>query len=159
MVWSDRHFLLGRPWMYDRKVRHNGFSNTYSFSKGGKKITLVLLAPSELSKPKPQTHPKRWDMLFAYSKPIQKASYHESQTSREWILATQEESELPMPKNLRAKSILKSCFLKRYLLDYPRNGISSITSTLFPVQFFKINQHTEWTQKTFLRFKNKWKSW
>lgn len=27
------HILLGRPWLYDRKVMHNGFLNTYFFSK------------------------------------------------------------------------------------------------------------------------------
>ena len=34
------HILLGRPWLYDRKVMHDGFLNTYSLFKDGKKITL-----------------------------------------------------------------------------------------------------------------------
>ena len=33
--------LLGRPWLYDRKVMHNGYLNTQSFNKDGKKITLA----------------------------------------------------------------------------------------------------------------------
>ena len=33
--------LLGRPWLYDRKVIYDGFKNTYSFIKDGVKITLV----------------------------------------------------------------------------------------------------------------------
>jgi len=40
--------------MYDRKVMHNGFLNTYSFSKGGKKIAIAPLSPSELHKNEPQ---------------------------------------------------------------------------------------------------------
>ena len=51
------HILLGHPWMYDRKVMHNGFLSTYSFSRGGKKITLTPLSPSELSKHKLQKKP------------------------------------------------------------------------------------------------------
>jgi len=34
------HILLGHPWMFDRKVMHTGFLNTYSFSKGGKTKSL-----------------------------------------------------------------------------------------------------------------------
>jgi len=33
------HLLLGRPWLFDRKVISNGYLNTYSFTKDGKKIT------------------------------------------------------------------------------------------------------------------------
>ncbi|XP_038713432.1 uncharacterized protein LOC120007302 [Tripterygium wilfordii] len=46
-VWCDVvpmdacHILLGRPWQYDRKVSHDGFRNTYSFSKDGRKIVLA----------------------------------------------------------------------------------------------------------------------
>ena len=25
------HLLLGRPWQFDRKVKHDGFTNKYSF--------------------------------------------------------------------------------------------------------------------------------
>jgi len=49
------HVLLGRPWLYDRKVTHNGYLNTYSFTKDGKKITLAPLPPSKLHKASKQT--------------------------------------------------------------------------------------------------------
>jgi len=52
------HILLRIPWMFGRKVMHNGFLNTYSFSKGGKRITLVPLSLSKLSKSKSQKKPK-----------------------------------------------------------------------------------------------------
>ena len=71
------HILMGRPWLYDRKVMHNGFLNTYSFTKEGKKITLAPLSPFELHKDKPQTKPHQSDLLLTFSEPLLKASYHE----------------------------------------------------------------------------------
>ncbi|GJS05495.1 RNA-directed DNA polymerase [Tanacetum coccineum] len=35
------HILLGRPWQFYRKTKHDGFQNTYSFKKDGVNITLV----------------------------------------------------------------------------------------------------------------------
>jgi hypothetical protein len=35
------HILLGRPWLYDRSVVHDGRKNTYSLSIKGKKIVLA----------------------------------------------------------------------------------------------------------------------
>ncbi|GJX51006.1 putative reverse transcriptase domain-containing protein [Tanacetum coccineum] len=35
------HILLGCPWKFYRKTKHNGFQNTYSFKKDGVNITLV----------------------------------------------------------------------------------------------------------------------
>ncbi|GKA05618.1 reverse transcriptase domain-containing protein [Tanacetum coccineum] len=35
------HILLGRPWKFDKKTKHEGFQNTYSFKKDGVNITLV----------------------------------------------------------------------------------------------------------------------
>ncbi|GKD62676.1 reverse transcriptase domain-containing protein [Tanacetum coccineum] len=37
------HILLGRPWQYDRRTKHDGFRNTYSFKKDGINIMLALL--------------------------------------------------------------------------------------------------------------------
>ncbi|XP_030924714.1 uncharacterized protein LOC115951698 [Quercus lobata] len=41
------HVLLGRPWQYDRKVTHDGFTNKYSFILKGQPITLVPLTPKQ----------------------------------------------------------------------------------------------------------------
>ncbi|GJY38339.1 RNA-directed DNA polymerase [Tanacetum coccineum] len=35
------HILLGCPWQFDRKTKHDGFQNTYSFKNDGVNITLV----------------------------------------------------------------------------------------------------------------------
>ncbi|GJS01618.1 reverse transcriptase domain-containing protein [Tanacetum coccineum] len=37
------HILLERPWQYDRKAKHDGFWNTYSFIKDGINIVLAPL--------------------------------------------------------------------------------------------------------------------
>ena len=37
------HLLLGRPWQFDRQVKHNGFTNKYSFVLNQRSITLVPL--------------------------------------------------------------------------------------------------------------------
>jgi hypothetical protein len=42
------HLLLGRPWQFDKKVCHEGYSNKYSFVHHGRKIVLVPLKPSEV---------------------------------------------------------------------------------------------------------------
>ena len=39
------HLLLGRPWQYDRKTTHNGYTNTYTLNHNGKKKELVPLPP------------------------------------------------------------------------------------------------------------------
>jgi len=47
-IWCDIvpmdacHILLGRPWLFDRSVIHDGWMNTNSFKKYHKKITLLL---------------------------------------------------------------------------------------------------------------------
>ncbi|GKA11902.1 putative reverse transcriptase domain-containing protein [Tanacetum coccineum] len=53
-VWCDVvpmdacHFLLGRPWEYDRNTTHNGRANTYNFLFDGVKITLMPNKPKEV---------------------------------------------------------------------------------------------------------------
>lgn len=35
------HYLLGRPWQFDRQTRHDGFNKSYSFMFESKKIALL----------------------------------------------------------------------------------------------------------------------
>lgn len=39
------HILLGRPWQYDRKVKHDGETNVYTVKVGNQKIRLQPLSP------------------------------------------------------------------------------------------------------------------
>jgi hypothetical protein len=42
------HILLGRPWQFDRRAHHDGFTNKYSFEYKQKKVTLVPLTPTQV---------------------------------------------------------------------------------------------------------------
>ena len=42
------HILLGRPWQFDRRVTHDGFTNKYTFEYKKKKVSLVPLTPSQV---------------------------------------------------------------------------------------------------------------
>nr|XP_027103091.1 uncharacterized protein LOC113724382 [Coffea arabica] len=42
------HILLGRPWQYDKKTTHDGFTNKYSLLHHNKKMTLVPLTPQQV---------------------------------------------------------------------------------------------------------------
>ncbi|XP_052877270.1 uncharacterized protein LOC128283892 [Gossypium arboreum] len=42
------HLLLGRPWQFDRRVMHDGYTNRYSFKYLGKNVTLAPLTPKQV---------------------------------------------------------------------------------------------------------------
>ena len=42
------HLLLGRPWQFDRKIQHDGFTNKYSFVHNQRTVTLVPLTPRQV---------------------------------------------------------------------------------------------------------------
>ncbi|XP_019059018.1 PREDICTED: uncharacterized protein LOC104821897 [Tarenaya hassleriana] len=42
------HILLGRPWQFDREVKHDGMTNHYSFIFNKPKISLAPLSPSKV---------------------------------------------------------------------------------------------------------------
>ncbi|WP_240450277.1 retropepsin-like aspartic protease, partial [Streptomyces sp. S1] len=42
------HLLLGRPWQFDRRVKHDGFTNKYSLVHNQTTITLVPLTPKQV---------------------------------------------------------------------------------------------------------------
>jgi len=102
------HMLLGRQWLYDRKVMYNGFLNTYSFTKDSKKITLAPLSLSKLHEIKPQNKPKHSDLLLAISEPLLKASQYEFKAFKEWILSMQEEPATPLPTHPVAKTLIQN---------------------------------------------------
>src|SRR5262249_34158183 len=48
------HILLGRPWLFDRRVLHDEFRNTYAFQKDGKQIVLNPMTPTEVQEAQKQ---------------------------------------------------------------------------------------------------------
>ncbi|XP_048503161.2 uncharacterized protein LOC125498889 [Beta vulgaris subsp. vulgaris] len=74
------HVLLGRPWMFDRKVIHDGYKNTYAFVKNQKKIVLTPLYPRHKEHTNnPTKNPVSLTTLI-------KSSYHEYESFQELIL-------------------------------------------------------------------------
>jgi len=42
------YLLLGRPWQFDKKAKHDGFKNRYSLEKDGRIYTLAPLSPKQV---------------------------------------------------------------------------------------------------------------
>ena len=42
------HILLGRPWLFDRRATHDGYTNQYTVPYKGKLVALVPLTPSQV---------------------------------------------------------------------------------------------------------------
>jgi hypothetical protein len=42
------HVLLGRPWQFDKKAIHNGYSNVYTFKEADKAFMLCPMTPSQI---------------------------------------------------------------------------------------------------------------
>ena len=74
------HVLFDRPWLFRRRVIHDGYKNTYSFTKNGKKVTFTPI----LSIPNPKHHStkEKYHSLIA----LLKSDYHELIPFREVLL-------------------------------------------------------------------------
>nr|GFD05834.1 putative reverse transcriptase domain, zinc finger, CCHC-type, aspartic peptidase domain protein [Tanacetum cinerariifolium] len=59
------HLLLRRPWLYDHKVKHDGFRNTYSFHKDGLHVTLAPLNPKDAT---PEVAPMTKDEIVGLAR-------------------------------------------------------------------------------------------
>jgi len=101
------HILLRRPWLFDQKVMRDGYLNTYSFSKDGKKITLAPLSPSQLHKHMTLNTQSLPDLILTCSESLLKATHHEFKAFKEWILTSLEESKTPYPTHPLAIALLK----------------------------------------------------
>jgi len=104
------HLLFGRPWLFDRKVTNNGYLNTYSFVKDGKKITLAPLSPSQLHKKPSTKKPNRSDLWLIVSEPLLRAAQHEFRPFRDWILTNLDGPEKTPPNHPLAVSLLQVFF-------------------------------------------------
>jgi len=79
------HVLLGRPWLFDRSVIHDGRMNTYTFTKDRKKITLTPL----------QVSSKETPTKDVFLTTLLKSQMHEFEAYKEWILLGQELAKAP----------------------------------------------------------------
>ncbi|KAL4310531.1 hypothetical protein GQ457_01G020720 [Hibiscus cannabinus] len=94
------HFLLGRPWQYDKKVLHDCFTNQYSFTHKGRRVILAPLTLSQVSED--QVRMKESIDAWEASK-LKKACEEEKEKSKELFDSTfsstcsnlQEKKEMP----------------------------------------------------------------
>nr|GEW99599.1 RNA-directed DNA polymerase [Tanacetum cinerariifolium] len=93
------HVLLGRPWLFDRQVMHDGYPNTYSFNHNNKKIVLTLMSPVTTS----TKHPQPLSTLL-------KAEEQEYYSIIDFILMGLDETEdnPPLTPNPYIQSLLQS---------------------------------------------------
>jgi len=82
------HVLLGRPWLFDRRVVHDRHQNTYAFHKDARKITLSPLAPHQIPKPKSMKNPKEGELFLSLLEATLLSSHHEYRTHKKMILHT-----------------------------------------------------------------------
>ncbi|GJZ48845.1 RNA-directed DNA polymerase [Tanacetum coccineum] len=59
------HLLLGRPWLYDHQVKHDGFCNTNSFHKDGLHVILAPLNPKDAT---PEVAPMTKDEIVGLAR-------------------------------------------------------------------------------------------
>ncbi|KAF8052607.1 hypothetical protein N665_1538s0001 [Sinapis alba] len=75
------HILLGRPWQYDRRAIHDGFTNRHSFTHKEKPITLVPLTPHEVHKDQVQLKLRREETQATVQSTIKEQTAKELLTS------------------------------------------------------------------------------
>ncbi|KAK1558086.1 hypothetical protein QYE76_016524 [Lolium multiflorum] len=146
------HMLLGRPWQFDKKAIHDGYSNAYTFKVKDKKFELRPMTPSQI--------------IADNAKALARAQQHSHHSELRGEGAThQKESERHQPHMSERKSVLlatksessKTSSPTSYLMDYHRFGASSIASTSYPALPFQTAPHTAPTPKTPRRFNAKYK--
>jgi len=91
------HVLLGRPWLFDRSVIHDGRMNTYTFTKDHKKITLTPL----------QVSSKETSTKDVFLTTLLKSQMHEFESYKEWILLGQEPAKAPTLSHPLLTSLLQ----------------------------------------------------
>ena len=84
--WDACHVLLGRLWLYNQKVTHDGFLNTYTLHKNGHKITLIPFPPHQIAKPKSVEPLKDGVVLHSFLEPTLKAEQGQFKALKELSL-------------------------------------------------------------------------
>jgi len=87
---------------------HNGYLNTELFSIDGNNITLAILSPTKLHEIQQQKIPKHKDCLLFVTEPILKASQHEFNAFKKWILSMEDEPESLLPTHPIARTLTQN---------------------------------------------------
>ncbi|GJZ01305.1 gag-pol polyprotein [Tanacetum coccineum] len=91
-IWCDVipmdacHVLLGRPWLFDRRVMHDGYQNTYTFNHNDRRIVLTPMSPAN-----PPSKPTQCLSTLL------KAEQHEYYSCKDFLLMGLDEEEIYTP--------------------------------------------------------------
>jgi len=103
---GDIDYVTRKSSLVDIRVIHNGYFNTYLFTKDGKKITLSLLASHQLPKHKPQKNPEWTNLLLTLVEPTLKGYQYEFKPFKEWILQSTSDPDMNQSLNTNVKVLL-----------------------------------------------------
>ncbi|XP_010551214.1 PREDICTED: uncharacterized protein LOC104821901 [Tarenaya hassleriana] len=105
------HLLLGRPWQFDTKAQHDGYSNKYSFEFKGKPIRLVPLTPKEVFE-------DQLKMMKNEKKPINMCDHEvDHSKSSEALRKTQKKTCESTPERKNTNFFMRASEIKKALLS------------------------------------------
>ena len=128
------HILLGRPWQFDRRVTHDGYTNRYSFVLNKKRITLVPLTPIQvyedqvrLKEKKDEKKEKKDEKNESESSREKETKEREIKTAKKEISADEKQKKKRQQVNFYAK---KSEIKKALFSNQPTSWPSVLVSLL-----------------------------
>ena len=122
------HLLLGRPWQFDRKVQHDGFTNKYSFVHNQQTVTLVPLTPSQVyedqvrlqkdseqkkKSEKESEQKKKSEKESEQKKKLEKESEQKKESAKIQVNENIKENERKTNFYARASEVKKALFLNK----------------------------------------------
>ena len=122
------HLLLGRPWQFDRKVQHDGFTNKYSFVHNQRTVTLVPLTPSQVyedqvrlqkdseqkkKSEKESERKKKSEKESEQKKKLEKESEQKKESAKMQVNENLKEKERKTNFYARASEVKKALFLNK----------------------------------------------
>ena len=112
------HLLLGRPWQFDRKVQHDGFTNKYSFVHNQRTVTLVPLTPSQVYEDqvrlqKDSEQKKKSEKESEQKKKLEKESGQKKESAKMQVNENLKEKERKTNFYARASEVKKALFLNK----------------------------------------------
>ena len=125
------HLLLGRPWQFDRKVQHDGFTNKYSFVHDQRTVTLVPLTPSQVyedqvrlqkdseqkkKSEKESEQKKKSEKESVQNKKLEKESEQNKESAKMQVNENLKENERKTNFYVRASEVKKSLFLNKHTI-------------------------------------------
>ena len=102
------HLLLGKPWQFDMKVKHDSFTNKYSFVHNQRTVTLVPLTPiqvyeNQVRLQKESEQKKKSEKESEQKKMSEKKSEQKKEDDKKKLIENLRENERETKKNERER--------------------------------------------------------